>query len=351
MATQPETTMTEDAQQSQRKADVLAELNRYPYRPPLWLRNSHVQTVGARYARRLSRPPMRVERWDTPDDDFLDLHFLEGRPDMPTALLLHGLEGSIDSTYFLGLIHELARHDWNVVAMEFRSCSGEINRSKRMYHSGETSDTAWVVERLVQRHPDIQIYLAGFSLGGNVTAKWFGEMGADLPANVRAGAVVSPPYDLVASGKHMDNSISRLYVYHFLRKLLPKAEEKHKQYPDLLDIERLRKARTFEEFDTLATAPLHGFTDARDYYTSVACGRFLEAVRRPILLLSAADDPFNPGDTIPRELSERHPYLHGQFSELGGHVGFIHQRPAGGLGYWAEEQVVRFFEAYRKRLA
>jgi len=298
------------------------------------------------------KPAMRVERWETPDDDFLDLHFLEGRDDMPTALLLHGLEGSIDSTYFLGLILELGRQGWNVVAMEFRSCSGEINRAKRMYHSGETSDVAWVVERLIERQPDVELYLAGFSLGGNVTAKWFGERGADLPSNVKAGAVVSAPYDLVASSLHMDNSISRLYVLHFLRKLMPKVVEKERQYPGLLDIERLEKARTFKEFDDHATAPLHGFKDAHDYYTSVACGNFLEGIRRPILLLSSTDDPFNPGDTLPRARAVEHPYLHPQFTERGGHVGFIRRSGVGrGMGCWSEEQIVRFFEAYRRRLA
>jgi len=127
--------------------------------------------------------------------------------------------------------------------------------------------------------------------------------------------------------------------------------EKERQYPGLLDIERLEKARTFKEFDDHATAPLHGFKDAHDYYTSVACGRFLDGIRRPILLLSSADDPFNPGDTLPRELAERHSYLHPQFTDRGGHVGFVRRSDGGGLGScWSEEHVVRFFEAYRCRL-
>ncbi len=350
LTTQAEKVAAADSLQAHYKEEVMAELDAHPFEAPWWLRNPHAQTVGARYARRLRKPDMRVERWDTPDDDFLDLHFLEGSAKMPTALLLHGLEGSIDSTYFMGLVLELARHDWNVVAMEFRSCSGEINRAKRMYHSGETSDIAWVVDRLIERSPDIELYVAGFSLGGNVTAKWFGESGDALPANVKAGAVISAPYDLVASGIHMDNSISRLYVLHFLRKLLPKAIEKDKQFPGVLDMERLKKARTFKEFDDYATAPLHGFKDAHDYYTSVGCGRFLEGIRRPTLLLSSADDPFNPGETLPYDLAARHPYLHPQFTARGGHVGFLRRGTSKGLSVWSEEQTVRFFEAYRRRL-
>jgi hypothetical protein len=143
----------------------------------------------------------------------------------------------------------------------------------------------------------------------------------------------------------MDGTVSRLYVLHFLRKLIPKAVEKDKQHPGIINVERLRRARTFREFDDHATAPLHGFADAHDYYTRVACGQYLPSVRRPLLLLSADDDPFNPGRTLPRELAARHPFLHAAFPAHGGHCGFM-QRDNGRMSYWAEQQVVRFFNAY-----
>jgi predicted alpha/beta-fold hydrolase len=334
--------------QARAKTEILAELARHPFTPPRWLRNAHLQTVAARYGRRVERPEgLRVERWDTPDGDFLDVYRLDGDPGMPTALLLHGLEGSIDSTYFLALIQELHRHRWNVAAMEFRSCSGEMNRAARMYHSGETEDIAFVAMRLIERDPRIQLYVAGYSLGGNVTAKWFGEMSDRLPENIRAGAAISAPYDLPASAEHMDGlRVSRLYVLHFLRKLAPKAIEKDRQHPGIIRAERARRARTFHEFDDHATAPLHGFADAHDYYSSVSCGQFLPRVRRPLLLLSADDDPFNPGRTLPRELAAAHPYLHPLFTHFGGHCGFMHRGPEG-LEDWAEQRVVQFFEAYR----
>jgi predicted alpha/beta-fold hydrolase len=331
------------------KAEVLAELAAHPFRPPWWMRNAHVQTVYARYGRRVERPPLRAERWNTPDGDFLEVHFLEGDPGMPTAVLLHGLEGNIESTYFVALLQALHEAGWSAAAMEFRSCSGEMNRARRMYHSGETEDLGFVVRRLIERQPDAQLYVAGYSLGGNVTAKWFGENGDALPGNVCAGAVISAPYDLVTSGRHMDSTVSRLYVLHFLRKLVPKAVEKDRMHPGIIDLERVRRARTFREFDDHATAPLHGFADAHDYYTKVACGQFLDHVRRPLLLLSADDDPFNPGHTLPRELAAHHPYLHAEFTRYGGHCGFI-QREQGRTVSWAEDQVVRFFEAYRARL-
>ena len=346
MTIEVEPSEAQDAAQELRKLEAMALLERHSYRPPWWLRSAHAQTVGARYGRRVPNPAMRAERWDTPDDDFLTLHFLDGAEDAPTALVLHGLEGSVESTYVLGLLRELAMANWNAVALEFRSCGAEMNRARRMYHSGETSDLAFVVDRLIERRPNIALYIAGYSLGGNVTAKWFGEMGTRLPKNVKAAAVVSAPYDLLRSGIHMDNSISLLYVRHFLRKLIPKAVEKERQVPGCMDIEKVKRARTFKAFDDFATAPLHGFEDARDYYTKSGCGQFLDGIRRPTLLISSDDDPFNPGATLPRETAKGSPWLHPLWTVRGGHVGFIREGKGRGVGNWAEEQIVRFFEAY-----
>lgn len=329
------------SEQAARKARVMDTLNAHPFMPLTGAANPHAQTVGARYLRRTMKPQYRHERWATPDDDFLDLHFVAGDPDKPTALLLHGLEGCRESTYIRSLVRELSQQQWNAVVMEFRSCGGELNRARRMYHSGETTDLAFAVHRLIERDPNIRLYVAGFSLGGNVTAKWLGEGGDDIPGAVRGAAVISAPYDLLTSSEYMDNSSSRFYVRHFLRMLIPKALAKEAQYPGCLDTEAVRRARTFKGFDDAATAPLHGFADAEDYYRKSGCGQFVSGIRRPTLLLSAADDPFNPGSTLPREAAEASSYLHPQFPERGGHVGFLRR----GFGSWAEEQTVRFFRA------
>ncbi len=336
-------------EQTALKAEVMAELARNPFNPPWWLKNPHGQTVGARYIRRIDLPQTRLERFDTPDDDFLRIHFIDGHPDAPVGLILHGLEGSLESTYVLGLILQFKNVGWNSVIVEHRSCGGEMNRGRRMYHSGETSDLAFVVDALEKRWPGKPIYVAGYSLSGNQLAKWLGEEGDRVPEQVRAAAVISAPYDLVESAKFLDTGIRQMYVRHFLRMLIPKAIEKNQQYPGILDIEKIKQARTFKDFDDHATAPLHGFEDAHDYYTRVSCGQFLHGVRRPTMLLSAHDDPFNPGSTLPHALSEQSPYLHPQFAKHGGHVGFVRAGDTGGVGYWAEEQVLRFFLAYHER--
>lgn len=331
------------------KNAIMAELNKHTFEPPWWLKNPHLQTVGARYLRPSAMPPVVQETWDTPDDDFLLIHKLEGNEQKPIVLMLHGLEGCAESGYIKGLFRKLHSLDWTGIAMNFRSCGGPINRARRMYHSGETTDAAFVLERLDEIYPGRPVYMVGFSLGGNVTGKLLGQAGDDAPEHVKGAAIVSAPYDLVASGKHMDSTISRYYVLYFLRTLIPKAIEKEKQYPGCVDIERVKQVRSFAEFDTHATAALHGFNDSHDYYTKVGCGQFLHNVRRPTMLLSASDDPFNPGATQPYDVADDSPWLYPQFMDRGGHVGFVRKKGPFGYAFWIEEQVTRFFQHLNER--
>lgn len=328
---------------AEKKARILAELDRHPFSEAWWLKGRHAQTVWSVYFRRLPRVDLRLERWETPDGDFLRMHLHDGEPGKPLALLLHGLEGSVESNYMIGMAHDFSELGWSVAAMEFRSCGGELNRAPRLYHTGETADLEFVVGRLIAARPDRPIFISGVSLGGNVTAKWLGEIGDRVPSNVVAASAICPPFDLAVSGPNMDRVVGGAYTKRFLSTLIPKAIEKDKQHPGIIDVEAVRRAKTFAEFDTHATAVFHGFRDHLDYWTSVGCGRFLSGVRRPLLLVASADDPFNPEETLPRELAETHPFLYPQFTRKGGHVGFVYGTSPRHSRHWAEEQVVRFF--------
>ena len=287
---------------------------------------------------------MKHHRIQTPDDDFLDLHVQRGQPELPTVLLLHGLEGNAQSKYNLGLQSKLGALGWTVVTMEFRSCGAEMNRAPRMYHLGETSDLDFVVSWLIEEHSATRVFVTGVSLGGNVVLKWLGERGATLPAQVIAAAAICPPYNLITSGPYMDSAFMTPYRRWFLKTLIAKAVEKDRQYPGRMDIEKVRRAKTFAEFDTHATAALHGFRDAEDYWRRSSCHQFLSEIQRPTLLISSEDDPFNPKETIPVDTCESSPWLIPQFTRRGGHVGFVSIDETGQTAFWAEDQVIRFFQ-------
>ncbi|MCC6696468.1 MAG: alpha/beta fold hydrolase [Candidatus Hydrogenedentes bacterium] len=335
-----------------RKAVILDALSGHPYRCPWWLSNGHAQTMFATLVRRPLKVETRRVRWDTPDEDFIDLHFRDGNPDQPVVLILHGLEGSAQSKYVRGLHRLFTQIGWTSVAMEFRGCGSEMNRAPRLYHSGETTDLALVAQRLAEDRG--ALYAVGISLGGNVLAKWLGELGDAATPLIHAAAVVSAPFDLTVSGPHIDQAVGGAYARHFLKKLIAKAIEKERQYPGIIDIERARRCRTLYEFDDCATAVLHGFSGADEYWRTQGCGQFLGGIRVPTMLLSSADDPFNPAETLPRELAASSAYLYPQFTERGGHVGFVYGATPWTCGYWAEEQVARYFKTvheYREAAA
>lgn len=315
-----------------------------PYRPPWWLRNHHLQTAWGPLLRRRAQLPFRLERLETPDDDFLRTHWLEGDDDAPTVLILHGLEGSVASHNVVGFAAAVRETlGWSVVVMEHRSCGGELNRARRMYHSGDTSDLELMVHEL-QRRGVQDLYLFGISLGGNVLGKWLGEQSEEAPEWIRGAAVLSPPFDLLLSGPVIDRAAFGLYTKRFLRTLVPKALAKADQFPGSMDAKKVAASKTFRDFDTWATAALHGFRDAEHYWDVVSCARVLDHVRVPLLLIAAEDDPFNPGTTHPRESVAGNPYLFASFTRRGGHTGWVEGAPPA-TRCWGEDQAVRFFEA------
>ncbi|HVS14274.1 MAG TPA: alpha/beta fold hydrolase [Thermoanaerobaculia bacterium] len=339
--------MSDPREQPGLPAAARRELERAPpFRPPPWLRGAHAQTVWSPLFRRRHRPPLpfALERLTTPDRDFVRLHHLAGRPGSPRLVILHGLEGSVRSNYVGGLARRAGARGWAVTALEFRSCGGELNRGRRLYHLGETWDLDHLVGELTRREPGRPLLLGGVSLGANVIVKWLGERGEDAPAEVRGAAAISAPFDLTVSGPVLDRALGGLYTRRFLRTLIPKALAKERQYPGSIDRERVARARTFAEFDTWATARLHGFRDAWDYWERCSSGPFLERVRRPLLLVSAADDPFNPAATLPRGIADRNPRIAALFTERGGHVGFVEGTPWRPR-HWAEERAVGFLAA------
>ncbi len=289
--------------------------------------------------------PTHSVRWDTPDGDFLELVRLDAPAASPRLLILHGLEGGSRSHYARGLMAEAARRGWGADLLIFRSCGTEINRTPRFYHSGETGDLAFAVDRILGEFPRSPLFLAGVSLGGNVLLKFLGERGDAVPSRIIAAAAVSVPYDLARSSRRIGRGFSRVYQAHFLRSLRRKAALKHAAFPDRIPSAVHQRARTLYEFDDAVTAPLHGFESADDYYTRSSAIAWLKGITVPTLLLSARDDPFLPSEVLTEveAMAKDLSALHIEFVDRGGHVGFIGGRLPWRPVYYAEQRLAEFF--------
>ncbi len=308
------------------------------FQPAWWLPGPHSQTLGARFLRP-GKMPLRRERWTTSDGDFLDLDFVARADprDHLLVLVLHGLEGSSRSGYAIQLCRQLSERGLYAVGLNFRSCSGELNRGQRLYHSGETSDLGWVIERLQASFPGRPLAAVGVSLGGNVLLKYLGEQGDK--AGLAAAAVWSVPFDLAAGASVMETGFARFYVWRLLRSLKRKAWARAADLGEHIDLERTLAARTFREFDDAATAPLHGFRDADDYYQQCSSANFLSAIRTPTLVLHSRDDPFLPAAAIPTAALAANPNITPALTDRGGHVGFVAGTLPGRPHFWAEDLI------------
>ncbi|HEU4371550.1 MAG TPA: hydrolase [Methylomirabilota bacterium] len=310
------------------------------YRAPWWCRNRHLQTVWAVVRRRRLTGVTR-ERIDTPDGDFVDVDWLPGPATAPLLLVLHGLEGGATSHYVSGLFGLAAGRGWRAGVLYFRSCSGELNRLPRFYHSGDTADLDHVVRVVTEREPALRLAAVGISIGGNALLKWLGERREAAPKAVAAAATISVPFDLEACARMMDQGLQKiLYTASFMRSFHRKTRAKARAFPGFVDVPAALRARTFAAYDRAVTAPLHGFADEVDYWRQASSGPYLAHIRRPTLLLNALDDPFIPPSSLPdpRRLP---PEVRAEVVPHGGHVGFVEGRPWRSAS-WAERRVVEF---------
>lgn len=320
---------------------------------PAWfLPGPHLQTVWGRIVRPRRVVPLRREHVATPDGDELVLDHLDGGA--PHVILMHGLEGSSHSVYMQGVLRAIQRRGASATAMNFRSCARDLtsffstipNRTARFYHSGEITDFDFVVRLLRERHPGRRFVAFGASLGGNALLKW-------LAANpgqtmITKAATISVPYDLAAGAAHLESGIGRWYVARFLSTLVRKVERVTREFPEtraLIDLDKVRRARTFREFDDAATAPLHGFRDADDYYARASSIFDLGRINTPTLCISAEDDPFTPPGVLDRVRAAASPSIDLVVTKSGGHTGFVSGSLPWRCVYWAEEFVVDWLTA------
>ncbi|MFE8073164.1 alpha/beta fold hydrolase [Marinobacteraceae bacterium S3BR75-40.1] len=308
------------------------------FKPPLLLRNPHVQTVWPTLFRRVSPGDPVPERIDTPDGDFLDLDWYR-QGSSRLAVVSHGLEGHSRRPYVLGMVRALQVAGWDVLAWNFRSCGGQMNRLLRFYHSGATEDLDWVIRHALHQGDYRQVDLVGFSIGGNLSLVYLGEQGGGADPRIGRCMAFSVPCDLAHAAEKLAAPENRIYMNRFLKDLREKLRQKSRLFPRQLDLSGLDRIQTFAQFDDRYTAPMHGFRDAEDYWTQCSSRRFIPAIRRPTLIVNALDDPFLTPACFPESEVGGNPHVELETPRWGGHVGFVHWK---GEDYWSEARACAF---------
>ena len=319
------------------------------FTPAPFLYNPHLQTLYAPFFRKEKLEGMRLETFDLSDGDEVECIWYGEAPHTgrPIVTLFHGLEGSVASPYIIGMMKALDAVGFAPVLMHFRGCGTHPNKTPRAYHSGDTADAKAWITHLHSSYPEVPLYAAGFSIGGNVLLKLLGEWRDEAPLS--AAVAVSVPMRLDISADTLEKGFAKLYQKHLLNPLKERLLEKYTRF-DMerylgIDADRVRAIRTIREFDELYTARIHGFASAQAYYEASSSRQYLKSIAVPTLILHAKDDPFMTPEVLP-EAGELSQAVDLEVSDHGGHVGFV----VGSITkpeYWLEERIVHFFEEKR----
>ncbi len=322
------------------------------FRPRARLRGGHVQTLAAFFLSRRIHLPAAEQRLIEVEPGIPVLchcHWQQERSEALTLIVVHGLEGSSESQYMLGIARNGLAAGMNVIRMNQRNCGGMDHCAPTLYNSSRSEDVAAVARNVVEQDGVRGFVLIGFSMGGNLVLKLAGEWGDDAPEEFRGVAAVCPAVNLAAGADALHEPANRIYEYYFLLQLFRRFRRKARLFPEVYDASRLRGIKSLRDFDDRITAYYCGFTGADDYYARAAAANVVDRIARPALVIHAANDPFVR--ILPetrQKLLTNHDITYRE-TEDGGHCAFVGDRE--GLstydGRWAEREVVEFAKQFQ----
>jgi predicted alpha/beta-fold hydrolase len=315
------------------------------FEPHPLLRNPHVATViAALWPRKLRRLQAATERlFDVEPGTRLlaKCHWQRNPQHHPTLVLVHGLEGSSESHYMLGIAEKSFASGFNVLRINQRNCGGTEHLTPTLYDAGLSRDYRAILEELIERDGLSEIFFVGYSMGGSLVLKMAGELGAQAPRELRSICAVCPGLDPAASSDVIARSHNFLYQRYFLRSYRGRLRLKAKLFPERYKAHDITRCRSLREWDEAMTAPASGYDDASHYYCRASALPVVSGIRVPTLIITAQDDPIVPFGSFrdPRILDN--PFITLIATQYGGHCGFI-SRYAGDERFWAERRVVEF---------
>jgi predicted alpha/beta-fold hydrolase len=321
-----------------------------PFTPHRWLRGGHVQTLASFLIRRRIHVPDPEERLIEVEPGVQVLchcHWQADRAHALTIIIVHGLEGSSESQYMLGVTEKALAAGMNVIRYNQRNCGGTDALAPVLYHSGLSNDVAAVAQEVITRDGVSRIGLVGFSMGGNIVLKLAGEWGSQAP-QLRAVAACCPAIDLATSADTLHQLSNRIYETYFLWALRRRMLQKARLFPHHFDLSRLRGIRSLREFDDKVTAYYCGFTGVDDYYDRASAAHVVDRIAVPTLVLYAANDPFIRITAETRLKISSNPNITFVETADGGHCAFVGQsvRQPYDDGYWAEHEIVNFLRRF-----
>ncbi|AXT61608.1 alpha/beta fold hydrolase [Aquimarina sp. AD10] len=311
------------------------------YTPTFLFKNGHVSTIFPNVFRKIKDVTQKRERIELHDGDFIDIDwsYTIFKNVKKVAIIVHGLEGNAQRQYILGTARHLNHNNWDVIAVNLRNCSGEVNRLYRSYNAGVSEDIDQIINHVISKYSYTNISLCGFSLGGNIILKYLGE-DRQLAPQIKAATAISAPCDLHDSLLAINKTKNIIYEKRFIRHLKEKLLERQNVFPDKITVEEITTCKSLMDIDNLYTSKAHGYKDAIDYYTKCSSLQFLKNIKVPTLVLNAKNDSFLGDQCYPIDEAKKNDHLFLEIPDYGGHVGFY----LPGKAYYNEQRTLDFFE-------
>jgi hypothetical protein len=316
------------------------------FTPRRGLLNGHLQTIVGNY---LPRPRFTLEsNADAVEVDPFDgsrvmcyahWHPGTGVGSRLTIVQVHGLEGSSESRYMLGLAARAWRAGCNVIRMNMRNCGGSDALTPTLYHSALSGDVGAVVDHYTAQFGLQRVALVGYSMGGNLVLKLAGEWRSRKP--LCAVAAVCPAADLAAGSDALHQPANRVYEWHFLRRLMQRYRRKAELFPAIYAKNGIGPVRSLRDFDDKIVARYCGFRDADDYYYRASAARVVDKIAVPSFILRALDDPFIRLTAETHAKIVANPNIVLIETKHGGHCAYL-GTDRGDEIHWAEATVIRY---------
>lgn len=346
----PQTQSTERLSEAQVRAllaRVASDFEKKPFVPHLIFKQGDAQTLGAHFWPGRFRPDYatdeaRMFEVEPGTQVLAHCRWQADRAGHPTLALWHGMEGSTASGYMLSTADKAFAAGFNVVRVNYRNCGGTEELTETLYHGGLTGDLRTVIEELIAQDGLPSIYIAGFSLGGNMVLKLAGEYREEGPRELKGVCAISPSIDLRASCDLTSRRRNWLYRRSFLQNMKRRMMLKQRLFPEAYDTSNLDAISSIEQFDDRYVAPAFGFENASDYYTKASSRPLISRIRLPTLIIHAEDDPFIPFAPLLDPSIAANPYVLLIGTKRGGHVAFLSSASSDRDRFWAENRLVEF---------
>jgi len=312
------------------------------FRPPLWLKNRHLQSmlasIGLRRGPivRRAAPLLASQRellLDCGEGVRLQCFrsSLGGHGD--PVVVLHGWEGSADSLYVLSLGQQLYERGFDVLRLNLRDHGETHHLNRGLFHSCRLPEVLGAL-RVLQKLTGRALRLVGFSLGGNFMLRAGAQAraaGLDLARIVAISPVLDPHETLRA----LEGGF-RGYSLYFSRKWWRSLNIKQAIWPRDYDFRDLKGTKDLRRLTAELIGRYTRFASLDEYLDGYSLtGRRLETLEVPSTLITSLDDPIIPPDGLTR--LPRPVCLDIVATRRGGHCGFL-DRLTGPT--WAERHVV-----------